>query len=543
MILEFPAFVLLGVYSPANRDESRDEFRLGFLNLLDARIRNLVSMGKRVVLTGDMNISREEIDTANAEAFMRKNGTNVKEYMSMPSRRLFNQLLEGGKVFGERDEGREKPAMWDICRSFHPGRKGMFTCWEQKTNARPGNCGSRIDYVLCSLAMKDWFSGSNIQEGLMVQFTWLVMEGELLNSAQGSDHCPVYATLKKRISMDGRDVDLLDVMNPGGMFLHGHRQREYSAKDILPLSGKLISEFDGRRSIRDMFSRKFTLPRPQCVNRSFTKTELGLSKPDFEELCSTEQHPLQISPTITSNEPSVYGSIPNSISLADRKRPLQETLNTKLLKRAKSSSTATTPATFSNGQRSLSVFFKPKAVPNTGIDIASPDREKETSQSNSDRIVPHLDFQQQAKISERVHKQDIESPPNKAIPPTHIKPRTCEEETRKFISSTDASDSSLQETSQSQNCVHDPIASKDSWIKLFSKPAPPKCEGHNEPCISLATKKSGMNCGRYFWMCPRPLGPTGATERNSQWRCQTFIWRSDWSSITTRDSIHNGNWL
>ena len=168
MILEFPAFVLLGVYSPANRDETRDEFRLGFLDVLDARIRNLVAMGKRVFLTGDLNISREEIDTANPESSMRKNGLTAEEYASTPARRLFNQLLKGGKVFGERDEGREKPAMWDICRAFHPDRKGMFTCWEQKTNARPANCGARIDYVLCSLAMEDWFSDSNIQEGLMV---------------------------------------------------------------------------------------------------------------------------------------------------------------------------------------------------------------------------------------------------------------------------------------------------------------------------------------------------------------------------------------
>ena len=164
--------MLLGVYSPANRDESRDEYRLGFLNLLDARIRNLVSIGKKVILTGDLNISREELDTANAETSMRKMGMTAEEYVSTSSRRLFNQLLEGGKVFGERDEGREEPVLWDICREFHPGRKGMFTCWEQKTNARPGNYGSRIDYVLCSLAMKGWFSGSNIQEGLMVLFLY-----------------------------------------------------------------------------------------------------------------------------------------------------------------------------------------------------------------------------------------------------------------------------------------------------------------------------------------------------------------------------------
>lgn len=171
LVLEFQAFVLLGVYSPANRDQSRDDFRLGFLNALDGRVRNLVAQGKRVVLTGDLNISREDIDTANAEETMRKNGLSGQEYVSTPARRLFNQLLIGGRVFGERDAGREKPVLWDTCRGFHPTRKGMFTCWEQKINARPGNYGSRIDYVLCSEDMKGWFCDANIQEGLLVSIS------------------------------------------------------------------------------------------------------------------------------------------------------------------------------------------------------------------------------------------------------------------------------------------------------------------------------------------------------------------------------------
>ena len=169
VILEFPAFVLLGVYCPANRDDTRDDFRLGFLNVLDSRLRNLIFQGKRVIVTGDLNISREEIDAANAESSMRKQGLTGTEFVSTPARRIFNHLLEGGRVFGERDEGRESPVMWDLCRAFHPDRKGMFTCWEQKVNARPGNCGARIDYILCSLGMKGWFTSSDIQEGLMVR--------------------------------------------------------------------------------------------------------------------------------------------------------------------------------------------------------------------------------------------------------------------------------------------------------------------------------------------------------------------------------------
>lgn len=137
-------------------------------------------MGKKVIWTGDLNISREEIDTAGADESMRKNDMDAIEWISTPARRMFNQLLVGGKVHGERDEGREAPVMWDICRGFHEGRRGMYTCWETKVNARPGNYGARIDYVVCSQDMKDWFSDSNIQEGLL-----------------GSDHCPVYATLKE----------------------------------------------------------------------------------------------------------------------------------------------------------------------------------------------------------------------------------------------------------------------------------------------------------------------------------------------------------
>lgn len=169
VVLEFPAFVLIGVYCPANRDESRDDFRLGFLSALDARIRNLVAMGKRVFVTGDINIAMRPIDSAHALEGIRKGTTTEEEYISGPSRRLFNSLLSDGVVTGERDKGREQPVLHDICRSFHPDRAGMYTCWDTRLNTRPGNYGARIDYVLCSLGMEDWFSDSNIQEGLMVR--------------------------------------------------------------------------------------------------------------------------------------------------------------------------------------------------------------------------------------------------------------------------------------------------------------------------------------------------------------------------------------
>lgn len=169
--LEFPAFVLFGVYSPANSNGLRDDFRYGFLCALDCRIRNLVQMGKRVVLVGDLNVSREEIDTANAVEDMRKEGLTHADYISTPNRRVFNQMLVGGDVIGERDVGREEPILCDLVREHHPTRAGMFTHWEQKINARPGNFGSRIDFILVCQAMQNWFSHADIQEGLMVCIT------------------------------------------------------------------------------------------------------------------------------------------------------------------------------------------------------------------------------------------------------------------------------------------------------------------------------------------------------------------------------------
>lgn len=168
VILEFPAFVLLGVYSPANRDETRADFRYGFVRLLEARIRNLAALGKRVVLTGDLNISSCELDSARLTEAIRNGTENEDAYFSTPVRRIFNQLVADCKVVGDRDEDRTSPVLYDICRAFHPNRRGMYTCWETKVNARPGNYGARIDYVLCTLDMKDWWSDSNIQEGLMV---------------------------------------------------------------------------------------------------------------------------------------------------------------------------------------------------------------------------------------------------------------------------------------------------------------------------------------------------------------------------------------
>lgn len=328
VVVEFPAFVLFGIYSPANSSGTRDDFRHGFLNALDMRIRNLVKAGKRVVVTGDLNVSRSPLDTANADENMRKEGITFEQYMSAPNRRIFNQLLEGGHVIGERDEGREEPVMWDICRAFHPTRKGMYTHWEQKINARPGNFGSRIDFVLCSLDMKPWFSDSNIQEGLF-----------------GSDHCPVYAVLKDEVEIDDSTTYLADLVNPPGYFSQGKRTQPYSVKDVPTFSAKLLPDFDKRRSIKDMFSKK-----PSSVTSQVAEP-------------AAEAAPQTPPPARRQSDASAVSASQHSSTLGspDRKRPAPAP---PLQQRAGKKRPA--PAS-TKGQQSLKGFFQSKPA-----DVVSP---------------------------------------------------------------------------------------------------------------------------------------------------------------------------
>ncbi|PYH44970.1 DNA-(apurinic or apyrimidinic site) lyase APN2 [Aspergillus saccharolyticus JOP 1030-1] len=479
VILEFPAFVLLGIYSPANRDESRDSFRHDFIELMDARVRNLAAMGKQVFVTGDLNISRREIDAAHAAEAIRKGTLTEDEWVSVHARRVFNQWFPDGKVIGERDEGREEPVLHDICRSFHPDRKGMYTCWEQRINARPGNYGARIDYVLCSLEMQDWFCESNIQEGLM-----------------GSDHCPVYAIIKDSVVFRGKETNIRDIMNPAGVFENGERQQEYSSKLLLPTSGRLIPEFDKRRSIKDMFMRKPTKASQSSPTR--TSTNAGLTPVQEATATSASENPTN--ETVTGANDEGRGTI--------RKRSNKPESP---IKRSKSTM-ASTQAPTSAGQKTLKGFFKPRSAPtNSSNDGSTKDAELAPLQTSN-----LLSNMTGASDSSQLENQEVLNTVTSA-----------------FAEEANNSTPSSAITPKEEDAVIDPIVSKEDWSKLFTKKRAPPCEGHQEPCISLTTKKPGPNCGRAFWICSRPLGPSGNKEKGTQWRCPTFIWASDWNSSST----------
>jgi AP endonuclease-2 len=477
----------------------------------------LISAGKRVFLTGDLNIIRSELDTANAEEQIRKYGMTLEEYLSTPARRLLNHLLVGGKVIGDRDEEREKPVLWDICRGFHPDRKGMFTCWETKINARPGNFGSRIDYVLCSADWKDWFSDSNIQEGLI-----------------GSDHCPVYAIIKDIVDIDGTAVHIKDIMNPPGMFKDGTRLREWNSKDLLPTSAKLIPEFDRRRNIRDMFAKRSSLPILESstdISKEEVERPLEFQKPNISQSPATGKVLTPSNKPVASTSKSVLESdLPDSpvasftviaggqtSPKANGKRSAESSAS-RALKRSKSGGSSSTPvpsvkSQLAKGQISLKGFFKPKNMPSGSIVPIASDEGDSQESSNATTLSTSSTFT--TSISTPADSQDADLP----TAPRNDEYLAVESPSKTF-------------KMEDQEDVIDPIVAKESWSRILSKRIVPRCE-HNEPCVSYLTKKPGINCGRSFYMCPRPLGPSGQKEKGTQWRCGTFIWSSDWTGDGT----------
>ncbi|KAG5968223.1 hypothetical protein E4U57_007170 [Claviceps arundinis] len=477
VILEFPAFVLLGVYSPATRDESRDLFRTSFFEALDVRIRNLVSMGKEVVLTGDLNVIRSEMDSTNVLESLRKEDMTLEEWISLPTRRVFNQLIYEGSVIGQRDEERQRPVLWDLCRLFHPTRLGMNTCWDTKRNTRPANNGSRIDYVLCSDGIKDWFTFGDIQEGLM-----------------GSDHCPVFATMADRVSFNGiNDTALLDVMNPPDVFREGKRLRDLSQKDLLPLSARLIPEFDRRQSIRDMFHKRKTVSK---LGSPVKQAETGTSETGFDApSCNTNNNPDWNRPMKRPSE-----SVDSISRPAKRSKSGADMSITKKLPKL-------------GQQKTLKGFFKP--VSSITGPQATPLSLQESQTNNTARFTA---------------ANSTSSSSTNCIPTEPIR-----SEVATSRSSQRSQSNGPTGVPNSLERVFDPIDAKESWSKLLGKRVVPRCE-HDEPCISLVTKKPGLNCGRSFYICPRPLGPSGEKEKASEWRCGTFIWSSEWNGSAASSS-------
>jgi exodeoxyribonuclease-3 len=128
---ELGKLVLASVYVPNGGKDY--EAKLGFMRRLVAWAKRLHQEGRELVLCGDINITRSEMDVHPRERNPDVIGQRPEE------RELFASLL------GEH--------LVDVGRALDPDNPNLFTWWAPWRNLRQRNIGWRIDYVLASPAI------------------------------------------------------------------------------------------------------------------------------------------------------------------------------------------------------------------------------------------------------------------------------------------------------------------------------------------------------------------------------------------------------
>ncbi len=151
---EYDKYFVITCYFPnGGGAPERLEYKLAFYDQFLKYIEKLAKK-KPVIFCGDVNVAHTEIDLARPKE-------NVTHVGFLPVERAWmDKLIKAGWI--------------DVFRSLNPGKKDVYTYWDQYSHARERNVGWRIDYFFVSPA-------------LMTKVKDLQTVGEYY----GSDHCPI----------------------------------------------------------------------------------------------------------------------------------------------------------------------------------------------------------------------------------------------------------------------------------------------------------------------------------------------------------------
>lgn len=151
--LEFEKFYLLNVYFPhSNHELTRLDFKLEF-NQAFFKYAKKLAVKKPLIIGGDFNVAREEIDLARPKDNVGNPGFTDEE------RQWLTKFLDAGFIDSYR---------------YLNGQKIQYSWWSYRFGARSRNIGWRIDYFCVSEKFKKRTKNAFI-----------------LDKVMGSDHCPV----------------------------------------------------------------------------------------------------------------------------------------------------------------------------------------------------------------------------------------------------------------------------------------------------------------------------------------------------------------
>jgi exodeoxyribonuclease-3 len=141
VVAQLDDLAVASVYVPNGGKDFPAKMR--FVASLERHVAEALASGRRLVLCGDLNIARSEVDVHPKERKATAIGQLPEE------REALERILSHGMV--------------DVGRAFDPANDRLFTWWAPWRNLRQRNIGWRIDYVLASEAVAAKVTRSVVQ--------------------------------------------------------------------------------------------------------------------------------------------------------------------------------------------------------------------------------------------------------------------------------------------------------------------------------------------------------------------------------------------
>lgn len=159
-------FVLINIYVPHGdlRGTDKNYYKLKWFDMFESFLKENYSSGDKMMVVGDFNVARSDLDVFDAEITKDGIGTMVEE------REAFQGVLNWGLV--------------ESFRYLHP-EKQQFTWWDYIGGAIWKDEGMRIDYVLCTKPLVERVKDVEVD-------LW----ARKRRTPKPSDHAPVIATME-----------------------------------------------------------------------------------------------------------------------------------------------------------------------------------------------------------------------------------------------------------------------------------------------------------------------------------------------------------
>ncbi|KAH9893283.1 DNase I-like protein [Cubamyces lactineus] len=477
LVVDFGLFVLINVYCPNETSDARLSFKMNYHLMLQERVRRLIEEEHReVIVLGDINICSTPLDHCDGHL-----PSNLATFYDHPARAWFRHWLS------------PNGPMIDIVRTFWPDRKGMFTCWNMKLQARETNYGTRVDYILVTKGLLPW-----------------IQHGDILPSLKGSDHCPIYIDLRDEITLEtGETVRLREAM----------RQTD-GVRDPPRIAAKFWDEFSGKQTVLSSF----------FVKRSESQTKVDRAESPKASSTATQAltRNAQAEAAVPSSQPK---NTETSSETVKKFKPSQPSAAPTLVKRK-----ATEPSASSSkkrkhvkGQASIAAFFSKPSTSSTPSTSAS-----SKTQKTHEVIEIEDDAPTSTPLSTLSSALSDDTPSSSQAMQDQLDAdyRLACEPAKADAAPLSADD----EPTPSPSSSSQPQAQKKAaWSEVFAPVQPPNCLVHGEPTKLWTVNKQGPNKGKKFYLCSRPVGPgydKGKGERlrdevDHQYRCNYFKWASD----------------